>query len=82
MYFPKDKNIFLMCGGGGYAGMTKKLLVSLGWDENKIYNIGGYWFYDGDNNVQIKKEENGKTIYEFWKATYHDINFDNFTEIK
>ena len=77
-----DKNIFLICGGGGYAGMTKKLLVSLGWDENKIYNIGGYWFYDGDNNVQIKKEENGKTIYEFWKATYHDINFDNFTEIK
>ena len=82
MYFPKDKNIFLICGGGGYAGMTKKLLVSLGWDENKIYNIGGYWFYDGDNNVQIKKEENGKTIYEFWKATYHDINFDNFTELK
>ena len=82
MYFPKDKNIFLICGGGGYAGMTKKLLVSLGWDENKIYNIGGYWFYDGDNNIQIKKEENGKTIYEFWKVTYHDINFDNFTEIK
>lgn len=22
-YFPKDKYIFLMCGGGGYAGMTK-----------------------------------------------------------
>ena len=36
MYFPKDKNIFLICGGGGYAGMTKKLLVSLGWDENKM----------------------------------------------
>ena len=30
-YFPKDKNIFLMCGGGGYAGMTKNLLVSLGF---------------------------------------------------
>ena len=28
--FPKDKNIFLMCGGGGYAGMTKNFLVSLG----------------------------------------------------
>ena len=38
-YFPKDKYIFLMCGGGGYAGMTKNLLVSLGWDENKIYNV-------------------------------------------
>ena len=30
-----------MCGGGGYAGMTKNLLVSLGWDENKIYNTCG-----------------------------------------
>ena len=29
-YFPKDKNIFLMCGGGGYAGMTKNLPASLG----------------------------------------------------
>ena len=40
-YFPKDKYIFLMCGGGGYAGMTKNLLVSLGWDKEKIYNVGG-----------------------------------------
>ena len=24
-YFPKDKYIFLICGGGGYAGMTKEL---------------------------------------------------------
>ena len=43
--FPKDKTIFLMCGGGGYAGFTKNLLVSLGWDENKIYNVGGYWYF-------------------------------------
>ena len=37
-YFPKDKNIFLMCGGGGYAGMTKNMLIALGWDKDKIYN--------------------------------------------
>lgn len=80
--FPKDKNIFLMCGGGGYAGMTKNLLVSLGWDGNKIYNTGGYWFYNGKNNIQIKKEENGKTTYDFWKVNYHNIDFDNLTEIK
>jgi len=77
-YFPKDKNIFLICGGGGYAGMTKNLLVSLGWDKNKIYNIGGYWYYNGKNNVKIKN--NNK--YDFWKVTYHDIDFDNFTEVK
>ncbi len=79
--FPKDKVIFLMCGGGGYAGMTKNLLVSLGWDETKIYNTGGYWYYNGKNNVQIKKEFNGKASYDFWKVIYHDIDFDNLTEV-
>ena len=77
-YFPKDKNIFLMCGGGGYAGMTKNLLVSLGWNKNKIYNVGGYWNYSGKHNIKIK---NGKK-YDFWKVNYHDINFDDLTEVK
>lgn len=81
-YFPKDKVIFLMCGGGGYAGMTKNLLVSLGWDENKIYDVGGYWFYNGKNNVQVKTTKDGKTTYEFWKVTYHDIDFKSLTEVK
>ena len=77
-YFPKDKNIFLMCGGGGYAGMTKNLLVSLGWDENKIYNVGGYWYYNGKNNVQVKNNDK----YDFYKVIYHDIDFKNLTEVK
>ena len=76
-YFPRDKYIFLICGGGGYAGMMKNLLVSLGWDSNKIYNIGGYWYYDGKNNVLVKND-NG---YDFWKVIYHDINFDDLTEV-
>ena len=79
--FPKDKVIFLMCGGGGYAGMTKQFLVSLGWDENKIYNTGGYWFYKGQNNVEVKKIENGEVKYDFDKVVYHDIDFDKLTEI-
>ena len=81
-YFPKDKVIFLMCGGGGYAGMTKKLLVSLGWDEKKIYDVGGYWFYNGKNKIEVKKTINDKTTYDFWKVTYHDIDFNNLTEVK
>ena len=81
-YFPKDKIIFLMCGGGGYAGMTKNLLVSLGWDESKIYNVGGYWFYNGKNNVTVKKISGKKTSYDFWKVTYHDIDFSALTEVK
>jgi rhodanese-related sulfurtransferase len=74
--FPKDKNIFLMCGGGGYAGMTKALLVSLGWDENKIWNVGGYWYYEGKNKVELK---DGNT-YAFWKAKYHNIDFNTLTK--
>ena len=81
-YFPKDKVIFLMCGGGGYAGMTKNLLVSLGWDENKIYDVGGYWYYNGKNNVQVKTIKDGETTYDFWKVTYHDIDFKSLTEVK
>ena len=78
-FFPKDKKIFLMCGGGGYAGMAKNLLVSLGWDENKIYNVGGYWYYEGENNVEVKNSNGG---YDFWKVNYHEIDFDNLTEVK
>lgn len=81
--FPKDKNIFLMCGGGGYAGMTKTMLVALGWDEDKIYNVGGYWYYNGDNNVVVKREYSDNTIsYDFWKVPYHDIDFDKLHEVK
>ena len=76
--FPKDKNIFLMCGGGGYAGMTKTMLVKLGWDEDKIYNVGGYWYYEGENNVKVK---NDKETYDFWKVAYHDIDFKELHKI-
>ena len=76
--FPKDKNIFLMCGGGGYSGMTKTLLVSLGWDENKIYNTGGYWYYNGKNKVEVYNEE--RDTYDFWKVPYHNIDFNTLTE--
>lgn len=75
-FFPKDKNIFLMCGGGGYAGMTKELLVNYGWDQNKIYNVGGYWYYEGNNKVEIEKTENGEVYYDMKDIIYHNIDFD------
>ena len=78
--FPKDKVIFLMCGGGGYAGMTKNFLVSLGWDENKIYNVGGYWYYEGKHNISTKKTVKGEVKYDFSNVPYHDIKFDKLTK--
>lgn len=81
-YFPKDKYIFLMCGGGGYAGMTKNLLVSLGWNENKIYNIGGYWYYEGKNNVEVKKVIDNKVTYDFDSVPYINIDFTKLHKLQ
>lgn len=81
--FPKDKVIFLMCGGGGYSGMMKNMLVALGWDADKIYDVGGYWYYDGANKVEVKRvNSDGKTVYDFYKVPYHDINLYTLTENK
>lgn len=77
--FPKDKNIFLMCGGGGYSGMTKNMLTSLGWNGDKIYVVGGYWYYEGEHDVKIKQDDGS---YAFWKIAYHNIDFDKLTEKK
>jgi hypothetical protein len=79
--FPKDKIIFLMCGGGGYAGMCKKMLVSLGWDENKIFNVGGYWYYEGKNAVSTTYVKDGETYYDFSKVNYHPIEFNALHKI-
>ncbi|NLL01721.1 MAG: hypothetical protein GX265_01700 [Mollicutes bacterium] len=81
-FFPKDKIIFLMCGGGGYAGLTKNMLITLGWDETKIYNVGAYWSYEGNNNVKVKTTRNNKIVYDFWKIPYHDINFKTLHKLE
>lgn len=79
--FPKDKIIFLMCGGGGYSGMMKQMLVELGWDGSKIYDVGGYWFYEGKNDVEVKRElSDGSVAYDFWKVPVHEIDFETLTE--
>ena len=79
--FPKDKIIFLMCGGGGYSGMLKNMLVELGWNGSMIYDVGGYWFYEGENNVPVKRVlEDGTAVYDFYKVPVHEISFDGLTE--
>ena len=80
--FPKDKVIFLMCGGGGYSGMMKNMLVALGWDASKIYDVGGYWYYEGENNVEVKRKlDDGPIVYDFWKVPVHEIDFSELTEV-
>ena len=80
--FPKDKIIFLMCGGGGYAGMMKEFLVSQGWNKDKIYVVGGYWYYEGKNDIKVPKKANGRKLdYDFSEVPYHEIDFTELTEI-
>ena len=76
--FPKDKAIFLMCGGGGYAGMTKSLLSFLGWDPALLYNVGGNWAYQGDHGVELiqySEDANGNDYFCTWRADYALIDF-------
>ena len=81
--FPKDTAIFLMCGGGGYAGMTKTLLLYLGWDESLLYNIGANWEYTGDNALELivyPEDANDENIYATWRADYAYIDFSRLHE--
>lgn len=80
--FPKDKYIFLMCGAGGYANFAKQMLIDLGWDKEKIYNIGGFWNYKGKYKVSTINKNDKEIKYDFWKVKYHDINFNKLTPIK
>ena len=76
--FPKDKPIFLMCGGGGYAGMTKSLLIFLGWDPELLYNVGGNWAYQGDHSVELieySEDAAGNDYFCTWRADYALIDF-------
>lgn len=77
--FPKDKTIFLMCGAGGYANFTKQMLGALGWDTSKIYNVGGFWNYEGKKAISTKVE--GKDKCDFSKVAYHNIDFDRLTPV-
>ena len=79
--FPQDKLIFLMCGGGGYAWMTKQILVKLGYDETKVYNLGGFWAYTGNHRVELETYYDGEVegayeekFYSFYNANYMAID--------
>ncbi len=78
--FPQDKAIFLMCGGGGYADMTKSLLTFLGWDPDLLYNVGGCWYYQGEHRVELiqrSSEVSGGKSYCTWRADYALIDFSH-----
>lgn len=80
--FPQHKKIFLMCGGGGYAGMMRVFLLYLGWDPDKVFNVGGAWDYSGSAGVYlISYDEAGKPTYRRWRADYTLIEFEKLASV-
>ena len=73
--FPKNKNIFLMCQGGGRVSNMMKILSARGWDMSKIYNIGGMGQYAGPQYRDITTDTPEISI----KVEY---NFEGLTRIK
>lgn len=75
--FPQDKALFLCCGGAGYASFTKKLLLFLGWDPELVYNVGGMWYYEGDQAIDLIEYGSSadSDVYATWRADYALIDF-------
>ena len=82
--FPRDEPIVLCCGGGGYAGMMRQLLIYLGYDASRLYNAGGVWDYTGYYPVELAKYDDatGDTTYFMWRAVMADIDFDQLTAVE
>ena len=69
--------------GKSYSGDTlftnKNGKFTANYKESK--QIGGYWYYSGKNNVEVKqKNDDGKDYYAFWKIPYHDLDFSKLTK--
>lgn len=76
--FPPDAPIFIMCGDGEYARLTRALLIKLGYDETMLYNLGGYDEYiegSGENPVEISVNLDGVEYNAFHRISYHYIDF-------
>lgn len=78
--FPQDRPLFLMCGAGGYAGMTRQLLIYLGWDPELVYNIGGAWEYTGYKAVPVVNygNEGDEPRFYLWRVPMATIDFDQY----
>lgn len=77
--FPEDKAIFLMCGAGGYAGQMRQLLIHLGWDAERVYNVGGFWSYAGKRRVELIEPSSGvgdDRLCCMWRVEVAPIDFE------
>jgi len=78
--FPKDRVIFLMCGGAGYSSLARGLLIHKGWNENMIYHTGGNWHYNGNMALDMTISNDDHNIAT-WRVDYALIDFDHLNRI-
>lgn len=81
--FPKEAPVFIICGGAGYAAMTRALLAYLGWDPSRLYVVGGVWDYNGENPVQlVSYADPDNPEYYFWRTdvAYFDFGLLHLVE--
>lgn len=72
--FPKDRQLVMGCGSGGYAFMTKMLLVHLGWNEELLYNMGPVATYPGARRIDILENAAGKEMWATWRLDIPHID--------
>jgi len=78
--FPRDKAIFLMCGGAGYTSLARGLLIHMGWDANMIYHTGGNWHYNGNMALDLTIPGDDFNIAT-WRVNYAFFDFDRLHRI-
>ena len=79
--FPRDAAIVTMCGGGGYSGFMRWLLIHLGWDPENLYNAGAGWRYNGANKLVLVEGEGADMRWRLWRADIARIDFDQLTPL-
>lgn len=80
--FPRDRAVFLMCGGAGYASMMRQLLLYLGWDASRLYNVGGAWDYTGYHPVEIAHSDGDNTRWYLWRADIADFGLEHLHPVE
>lgn len=79
--FPRDGAVFISCGAGAYAGMARDLLVFLGWDPSKVYNVGGVWGYEGSRSVDLMYGPEDDRRVAAWRVQSLTPEFDRLHPI-
>ena len=64
--FPKDKNILVIATAGVESCYLLNLLVQLGYDEEKLYNVGSFTTGMGNDIAYVSRKDAKYLIKPFY----------------